>query len=344
MAAATAPATADALEFDELSKVYPGRGNVTALDGLNLRVHAGEIYGLLGPNGAGKTTAVRALLGALRPTAGAARVLGHDSRSESATVRMLVGYAAQESGMDMYASPRSSLMLFAGFYRLPRARRRARVAELLTRFGLTEHADRPVLTLSGGLKKRLELAAALLHEPRVLLLDEPTLGLDPASRASLWAEIGRIRANGVTILLTSHYLEEVDHLAGRVGILDHGRLVVEGTPGQLKDRIHGDRVSLRMASADETAKARAVLDGESPGGVTTEGTVVHVRVPRGPEAVAALVRILDGSGLVPEAVEIHRPSLDDVFLMYTGRTIGQPATAGAGGGIDWVALKTGRRR
>jgi ABC-2 type transport system ATP-binding protein len=332
-----------AVELDHLSKVYPGRGKVAALDGVTFHVRPGEVYGLLGPNGAGKTTAVRVLLGALRPSSGTARVLGHDVVRAAAQVRRLVGYAAQESGMDSYSSPRRTLMLFAGFYRLPAARRRQRVRALLEQFGLLDYADRPVLALSGGLKKRLELAAALVHEPRVLLLDEPTLGLDPASRVQLWGEVERIRALGVTILLTSHYLEEVDHLAHRVGILDRGRLVVEGSPAELKDQIRGDRVSLRLATDQTAARARAVLT--DAGEITTEGPVLHVRVPHGPEAVASLVSALDRRGVIVDAVEIHRPSLDDVFLAHTGRSFDRPAvSAGAEGKIDWVALKTGRRR
>ena len=310
---------APALAIFSLRKSYPG--DVTALDGLDLTVAAGTIFGLLGPNGAGKTTTVKILTTLSRPDEGTALVAGVDVLSEPEAVRRLVGYVAQKSGADVQASGTENLVLQARVYGLDRSQARDRSAQLLGRFGLTEAAGRLVKTWSGGMRRRLDIALALIHAPQVLFMDEPTTGLDPEVRADLWGEIRRLRdEDGVTVLLTTHYLEEADQLADRLAIIDHGRVVAEGTPSELKDSMRGDGVHIEMASGDGAHKAVQVLDGDfGLREMVVEGRSVHARATRGAEAVPRVLAALIGAGIEVVAVTVNRPSLDDVFLRHAGR-------------------------
>ena len=289
-----------------------------AVDGIDLRVDPGEIYGFLGPNGAGKSTTVHMLTTLLPPTAGAARVAGFDVVREGPKVRGVIGAALQEAALDFLLTGRDHLRLQTMLQGLPKPERRGRVEELLERVGLTEAADRKVGGYSGGMKRRLDLALALVHRPRVLFLDEPTTGLDPQSRAALWDEVARLaREDGVTVFLTTQYLEEADVLADRVGIIDHGRIVAEGTPTDLKAEIGRPSIHAIPASEDDEPKIQALLAryGEPLG----DGEVA-VRLREG-VGLADVIRGIDAEGLELEDIELSAPSLDDVFLAKTGRTL-----------------------
>jgi len=297
-----------------------------AVAGVDLEVRAGEVFGFLGPNGAGKTTTVRMLCTLLPPTAGSATVAGHDIVREAAAVRLAIGVALQEVGLDPLQSGRELLELQARLYRVPGPRERA--AELLDLVGLADAADRRVKTYSGGMKRRLDLATALVHAPQVLFLDEPTTGLDPASRITVWDEVRRINAEGTTIFLTTQYLEEADQLCERLAIIDGGRIVAEGTPDGLKRAMGADVVTVGLGRRGDKAALRAAV-GHLPGidhVVDSEGGIA-VYVTNGAQAVPAVVRALDEAGVEVGAVSISRPSLDDVFLDATGRTIEGAAVA-----------------
>jgi ABC-2 type transport system ATP-binding protein len=292
-----------------------------AVDGIDLSVAPGEIYGFLGPNGAGKSTTVHMLVTLLPPTAGVARVAGYDVVREGPKVRASIGAALQEAALDPLLTGRDHMRLQTALHGLPREERTRRTGELLTRVGLSEAADRKVRTYSGGMKRRLDLALALVHRPPILFLDEPTTGLDPQSRSALWQEVGRLaKEEGVTVFLTTQYLEEADVLADRVGIIDHGRLVAEGTPGALKAEIGRPTVEAVPADPDERMAVAEILErfGEpvpgSPNGVA-------VRLAQGESELAAIVRALDGESLHVAHLQLHAPSLDDVFLAKTGRSL-----------------------
>src|SRR5947207_6037272 len=291
-----------------------------AVDGIDLHVEPGEIYGFLGPNGAGKSTTVHMLTTLLPPTAGVARVAGFDVAKEGPQVRAAIGAALQEAALDGLLTGREHLRLQASLQALPRAERRARADELLERVGLMEAADRKVKGYSGGMKRRLDLALALVHRPRVLFLDEPTTGLDVQSRTALWVEVGRLaKEEGVTVFLTTQYLEEADVLADRVGIIDHGRIVAEGTPEKLKADIACSTVEAVPANAEEKGAVAAVL--ERFGNATTgfsPGTVA-VQLSSSDGNLADIVRALDHEGLRIAHLQVHEPTLDDVFLDKTGR-------------------------
>ena len=302
-------------------------GEVLALDGLDLSIASGTVVGLLGPNGAGKTTLVKVLSTLLRPTSGSARVLGADVVAEPLTVRRSIGLAGQFAAVDEELTGRENLEMVAQLYRLPPAQARRRAVEVLERFDLVDAADRRVGTYSGGMRRRLDLGASLTGSPAVLLLDEPTTGLDPRSRNELWAVVDELRRDGTTVLLTTQYLEEADRLAQRVAVVDSGRIAAEGTPAELKATIGRDVLVLRVADPAGTARAAQLLADLSSAEVPQVDEVTgEVRLPvASPAASAEAVRRLDAAGLPLAAVELQQPSLDDVFLTLTGR----PATPAA---------------
>jgi ABC-2 type transport system ATP-binding protein len=301
---------------------------VRAVDGVDLQVDAGEIFGFLGPNGAGKSTTVRMLTTLLRPTSGTATVAGYDVVQQADQVRRSIGVALQEAAIDPLMTGAELLRLQAVLYGLPKTQHRARSGELLERVGLTGAADRRIGTYSGGMKRRLDLAMALIHEPSVLFLDEPTTGLDPMSRLSLWEEIRRLNAEGTTVLLTTQYLEEADQLADRVAIIDHGLIVRQGAPADLKREV-GDPTLFVHVAAEHVERARELLGefGElrpSPGGT------LGVGLGEGSRAVSAVVRRLDEAGIAVDNLELREPSLDDVFAQATGYRL-EGAEAGPDG-------------
>lgn len=306
------------------------RDGFEAVRGIDLAIAPGEIFGFLGPNGAGKTTTVRMLATLLPISAGTARVAGIDVARQPAAVRRRIGVALQEIGLDANQSGRELLTLQCGLYGVPARRVAARAAELLDLVGLTEAGDRLVRTYSGGMRRRLDLASALVHAPEVLFLDEPTTGLDPASRLTVWEEVRRVNAGGTTVFLTTQYLEEADQLAGRVAIIDRGVLVAGGTPDELKSALGSDVVSLvldpaagggRSSTGDRPDLATSVsaVAGVDHMVVTADGAAVYVG--DGAAAVPALVRAAEASGHRVRAVSVARPTLDDVFLAATGRRL-----------------------
>ena len=306
------------IEVDGLVREF--KGGIRAVDGIHFRVAPGEIYGFLGPNGAGKSTTVLMLTTLLPPTAGTARVAGYDIVSEGAHVRESIGAALQEAALDPLLTGREHLRMQTTLHGLPKRDRVRRGDELLERVGLADAADRKVGGYSGGMKRRLDLALALVHSPPILFLDEPTTGLDPQSRADLWDEVGRLaREDGVTVLLTTQYLEEADVLADRVGIIDHGRIVAEGTPDALKAEIGRPTVEVVPADPTEEAHAAAILARFGEPVVSVRGVAVRLRT--GQADLAEIVRAFDGEGLAVGQFQLHQPSLDDVFLVKTGRSL-----------------------
>jgi ABC-2 type transport system ATP-binding protein len=304
---------------ERLERVF--KGGIRAVDGIDLEVAPGEIYGFLGPNGAGKSTTVHVLTTLLPPTSGRATVAGFDVVREGPKVREAIGAALQEAALDPLLTGREHLRLQTALHDLPRADRGARTNELLERVGLTLAADRKVKGYSGGMKRRLDLALALVHRPRILFLDEPTTGLDPQSRTALWQEVGRLsHEDGVTVFLTTQYLEEADVLADRVGIIDHGRIVAEGTPARLKAEIGRPTVEAVPHEAGDFAAVAGVLErfGERTPGPPD---AVSVRLEQGEEELADIVRALDAEGLRVARLALHAPTLDDVFLAKTGRSL-----------------------
>ena len=307
-----------------------------AVDGIDLRVEPGEVYGFLGPNGAGKSTTVHMLTTLLPPTAGRAWVAGHDIVEDGAAVRATIGAALQEAALDPYLTGREHLRLQTALHGMTGAEGRERSATLLERVGLVEAADRRVGGYSGGMKRRLDLALALVHRPRILFLDEPTTGLDPQSRSALWEEVQRLAADrGVTVFLTTQYLEEADVLADRVGIIDRGRIVAEGTPEALKAEIGRPSVEAIPQDPDQLERTRQVLArfGET---VTGSPKGASVRLSGGDAQLAEVVRALDREGIEIQELQLHAPTLDDVFLAKTGRSLegeagaaeeGEPAEA-----------------
>jgi ABC-2 type transport system ATP-binding protein len=293
---------ASGIEVEGLIRDF--KGGVRAVDGIDLSVAPGEIYGFLGPNGAGKSTTVLVLTTLLPPTAGSARVAGLDVVHQGAEV----------------LSGREHMELQSALHGLPKEQREQRGSELLARVGLTEAADRKVGGYSGGMKRRLDLALALVHRPRLLFLDEPTTGLDPQSRAALWDEVRRLAADGVTVFLTTQYLEEADVLADRVGIIDRGKIVAEGTPAELKAGIGRPSVEAIPVDPGELGRLATVLGGFGEAAAASAGGVA-VRLPEGVSDLAEIVRTLDSEGLQIADLRLHAPTLDDVFLAKTGRSL-----------------------
>ena len=312
------------IEAEGLEREF--KGGIRAVDGIDLAVAPAEIYGFLGPNGAGKSTTVHMLTTLLPPSAGTARVAGYDIVREGSKVRAAIGAALQEAALDPLLTGREHLRMQASLHGMRGGERRGRIDELLERVGLTQAADRKVRGYSGGMKRRLDLALALVHDPAILFLDEPTTGLDPQSRSALWAEVGRLaKEQGVTVFLTTQYLEEADVLADRVGIIDHGRIVAEGTPEALKAEIGRPSVE---AVPTEAGDLPAVAEVLARFGEPTQGSpnAAAVRLD-GQGGLAAVVRALDAAGLPVEHLELDAPTLDDVFLAKTGRTLEGAAEA-----------------
>ena len=321
------------IELRKISKAY---GAVQALRELDLTVPEGCLYGLLGPNGAGKTTAMRILATLLAPDSGSVVVGGVDGLAQPRDVRQLMGYVAQEVAIDKILSGRELLQLQGDLYHLPRNDRDSRIADLIDRLAMGDWIDRRCGTYSGGMRRRLDLAAGLLHRPRLLVLDEPTVGLDIESRSAIWQLLRQLVEEGTTVLLSSHYLEEVEALADQMAIIDAGRVIAEGSPDQLKQRLGGDRVTLRIrefSNADEATQVRALLeplDGVRQVVVNrSQGFSLNL-VIEGGAVIDQLRQTLEAAGLPVFALAQSRPSLDDVYLQATGRTLMDAELAIAG--------------
>ena len=304
-----------AIEASGLVKRF---GKTTALDGVDLIARRGTVLGLLGPNGAGKTTAVRILATLIRPDAGTARVVGHDVQRDAHQVRQLIGLTGQYASVDEMLSGFNNLVMIGRLLGIPRGQAKARATELLERFGLAEAARRPAKTYSGGMRRRLDLAASMVGRPQVLFLDEPTTGLDPRSRKELWEIVRGLTADGATVLLTTQYLEEADRLCHDITVVDHGKVIAAGTPGELKARVSGQVLEVTPADSSRAAEIAAIITertGSSPATSPDSGTVT-VQVPDA-SAVPTLVRDLDDKGIAVEELALRKPSLDEVFLSLT---------------------------
>lgn len=319
-----------ALSALELVKTYPGRRGapaIRALDGLTLNIAAGSVFALLGPNGAGKSTTVKILATLSRPDSGQATVAGIDVLTRPDAVRQQIGLVSQKASSDPMSTARQNLVLTGQIQGMPRTAARARAAELLDRFGLAPDADRLAKTFSGGMARKLDVAIGLVHRPQVLFLDEPTTGLDPEARADMWTEIATLSTDEqMTVLLTTHYLDEADQLADRLAIVDHGQIVIQGTPEELKSELHGDTVQIELAQAYDTSAAVGVLD-RLPGlsELTGDGSTVRARAANGARAVPTVLAALEDTGIAVASVTVARPSLDDVYLRHAGRRYEQAA-------------------
>ena len=323
------------IEAEQLEKTFTGKLEVRALDGVSFSVAEGTVFGLLGPNGSGKTTAVRILTTILRADGGRALVLGHDVAKKAGLVRSLIGLAGQYAAVDENLTGRENLEMVGNLNHLRRSAVGGRAQELLVQFDLADAGDRTLKTYSGGMRRRLDLAAALVARPSVLFLDEPTTGLDPQSRNDLWEVIEQLVGGGTTVLLTTQYLEEADRLADTLVVLDHGRVIAEGTPTQLKADLGATVLEVGLGSLDDAARTVQLLAGLGPHVPAVNGTVVEVTVDQGPEAAMASLRSLDQAGIVPATFTLREPSLDDVFLALTGRrTEGEGDTEGDGPEAD----------
>ncbi|HEV8373155.1 MAG TPA: ATP-binding cassette domain-containing protein [Actinomycetota bacterium] len=311
-----------------LSKSF---GNIQALREVDLSVSAGSVLGLLGPNGAGKTTTVRILTTLLLPDAGSAWVAGFDVARQPASVRQVIGLAGQSAAVDEHLTGRENLLMVGRLYHLGRGETRRRSAELLERFDLVEAAERTVRTWSGGMRRRLDLAVSLIGQPQVLLLDEPSSGLDPRGRHQLWQTIRQLVDDGATVLLTTQYLEEADQLAGHIVVIDAGRIIAHGTPDQLKQRVGGDRLQLRLATPTTASRAAAVVTdlGSGPPQVDAQAGEVTLPITHGVAILSEVVRRLDAAGLALSDLALRRPTLDDVFLALTGQPTQPADRAGA---------------
>jgi ABC-2 type transport system ATP-binding protein len=311
---------ANAIEVTGLRKRYGDE--VQALDGISFQVPAGTVFGLLGPNGAGKSTTVKILTTLSSADEGEASVAGHDVAREPDAVRRAIGVVAQKSTVDREATTRENVRLQGQVYGMRGEELEARIDELLARFNLGDAADRIARTLSGGMERRLNIAMALVHRPRILFLDEPTTGLDPEVRAEMWEELSELASEqGITILLTTHYLEEADLLASRLVIVDRGKIVAEGSPDELKRELRGDALRIELDSDSHNGDLPAALESvEGVREVVVDGRVLHARAEDGARAVPAVLQALEARGANAAAVTVARPSLDDVYLRYAGRT------------------------
>jgi len=320
------PSAASIILTRDLRKTFKGRaGAVEAVKGVDLDVKAGEIFGFLGPNGAGKTTTLRMLATLIPPTSGEATVAGVDLLRDPARVRQQIGYVAQGGGSDPLMTGRGELVIQGRLFGMSRAAAEARATEVLAALDLTDAARRTTGTYSGGMRRRLDIGMGMVHKPKLLFLDEPTTGLDPQARANLWDEVRKLREGGTTVFLTTHYLEEADILCDRVAIIDHGTIVAEGTPADLKKAIAGDVITLGIADHERVLAlvraepyVREANDGDEDG-------LVRLYVDEGDRALPQLLRLLDGAGLSPQTIALSRPSLDDVFLRKTGRSLRETA-------------------
>ena len=319
-----------AIEAVKLEREF--KGGIRAVDGVDLAIESGEVYGFLGPNGAGKTTTVRMLVTLLRPTGGTARVAGYDVASEPDAVRRRIGVALQEAALDPLMTGRELIELQATLHGIAPGDVTSRGAELIERVGLVEAQDRRVGTYSGGMRRRLDLAMALIHEPGVLFLDEPTTGLDPVSRMTLWEEVRRLKREGTTVFLTTQYLEEADQLADRVGIISDGRLVAEGTPAVLKAQVGRPHLEIALMDGGDRHRAVEVLAGFGAPRPPSEGFELAVTVAEGATEIAGIVRALDDANLTVASLELVEPTLDDVFVEKTGRHLEGAGENHQGGG------------
>jgi ABC-2 type transport system ATP-binding protein len=307
-----------AIEATELRKTYPP--DVRALDGLSLSVEAGTIFGLLGPNGAGKSTTVRILATLSRPDSGGAQVAGIDVLADPVRVRRAIGVVGQKHGADPEATGHENLVLQGEFYGITGRELKQRVAQSLERFGLSDAASRQVKSYSGGMQRRLDIAMGLLHRPQVLFLDEPTTGLDPQARVEMWREIERLASEELmTILLTTHYLEEADRLASQLAIVDRGRVVVAGTPERLKSDLNGDTIHVELAEVPDAGTQLALEPLAGVEQITLEGRTLHARARDGGAAIPAVLAALEARGVKVASVTLARPSLDEVYLRHAGR-------------------------
>jgi daunorubicin resistance ABC transporter ATP-binding subunit len=308
-----------AIEADELQKTFAGKHEVRALDGVSFTVEEGRVFGLLGPNGSGKTTAVRVLTTILKADGGTARVLGHDVRKQARLVRSLIGLAGQYAAVDENLTGRENLRMVGKLNHLDSSFVTTRATELLDQFNLADAGDRPLKTYSGGMRRRLDLAAALVARPTVLFLDEPTTGLDPQSRNDLWEVIESLVGGGTTVLLTTQYLEEADRLASDLVVIDHGHVIAEGTPSELKANLGATVLEVGLDTIDQARRTAELFGSLGSHVPAVNGTVVEVTVDDGPTSAMAGLRSLDQAGITPTAFTLREPSLDDVFLALTGR-------------------------
>ncbi len=307
-----------AIEAERLEKTFRGRREVRALDGVTFAVPEGSIFGLLGPNGSGKTTAVRILTTILRADGGTARVLGHDVGQQPRQVRSLIGLAGQYAAVDENLTGQENLHMVGRLNHLSSSASAAAAKELLGQFDLSDAGDRTLKTYSGGMRRRLDLAAALVARPPVLFLDEPTTGLDPQSRIDLWEVIERLVGSGTTVLLTTQYLEEADRLADTLVVLDHGRVIAEGTAAEMKASLGATVLAVGFAEVGDAVRTQALLSGVGHHVPTLNGTKVELTVDDGPGSAMESLRLLDREGLSPTTFALREPSLDDVFLALTG--------------------------
>jgi ABC-2 type transport system ATP-binding protein len=320
-----------AIEAEGLVKIYPSKKQeVRALDGLDLEVAEGSVLGLLGPNGAGKTTTVRILATLLRPDAGQASVLGHDVVRDAERLRRLVGLSGQYAAVDENLTARENLWMFGRLYQLDSPTSKARAAELLEQFDLVDAADRVVKTYSGGMRRRLDLASALIGRPRLLFLDEPTTGLDPRSRLGMWEVIRNLVREGTTLLLTTQYLEEADALADLIAVVDHGTIIARGTADQLKSQVGGERVEVVVRDVGHIADARQLLAQATRGEPSLDEHTRRLTAPTdtGADSLVAVIRALDDAGIAIDDIGLRRPTLDDVFLSLTGHHAEDADTSG----------------
>lgn len=310
------------IRVENLTKTYPN--GVQALNGLSFDVPAASVFALLGPNGAGKSTTLKILTTLSRASSGTASVAGIDVMAQPHKVRRAIGCVAQKSGVDRESTGRENLTLQARFHGLGGQELKRRVDDLLERFNLAQAAGRLARTYSGGMQRKLDIAMGLVHKPAVLFLDEPTTGLDPEARASLWSEIEQLRGEGLTILLTTHYLEEADRLAQHVAIVDKGRVVAQGGPEELKAEMRGDSISIEFGEAPDLARVQAALASQPHViDLKLSGTALHARAANGAGSVPAILAALDAAGMPVGSVKVARPTLDDVYLRHTGRTMQQ---------------------
>ena len=322
----TNPAMEHVIETHGLRRVFKsGKRVVEAVAGVDLAVGAREIFGFLGPNGAGKTTTLRMLATLLTPSGGTARVAGCDLLQQPDRVRENIGYVGQAGGADREITGRRELVFQGRLYGMSSSTAQRRAAELIEKLELESCADRKVGTYSGGQKRRLDIGLGLMHEPKLLFLDEPTTGLDPQSRARVWEEVQRLHENGITVFLTTHYLDEADALCDRIAIIDYGKIVAEGTPEELKRAVAGDVVTLSVGADRQQAALELLKTQDFVREAGSEDGYVRLYVDRGEVAMPAILRLLDSSGLQLKTMELHRPSLDDVFLRKTGRSLRETA-------------------
>ena len=325
----------DAITAEGLVKIYRGRKTeVRALDGVDLTVPEGRVLGLLGPNGAGKTTTVRILATLLKPDAGRATVAGFDVVHQAQELRRVIGLSGQYAAVDENLTARENLVMFGRLYQLPRAESKRRAGELLDQFDLADAADRVVKTYSGGMRRRLDLASALIGHPSLLFLDEPTTGLDPRSRLGMWDVIRDLVREGTTLLLTTQYLEEADELADTIAVVDHGKIIARGTADELKSNVGGERVEVVVHRRDEMARASEILARDLEGRITVDEHTRKLTVPAhsGAQGLVQVVRDLDEAAIAIDDISLRRPTLDEVFLALTGHpaeTDGDAETAAA---------------